>query len=593
MSELQQVIFSTLGGMNQAVDPQILFQDQYAMGVNLSTREGLPKTRPRFKDAGYTIPAGNKFQGAATYSLADADRIVFGIEGHVYSLNLSTGLTTDHGLLLSPTADKFYFCQAERYFIIQDGESGANWVAANWPVILTGDALYDQSALRASDPEQALPKGSAMAYGHGRLFVVTNYIYEAGAWSADLGAVGFVAGDISKAYAPEEILTFSENVYWNEGGRFVPAAEIGTIHALAFQLNVISGVGVGPLMVLGESGVSSFEINAPRAQWKDIDIAKVMFLGSGTYSTLSLINVNSDLIFRSTQTEIRTFRESTSQFGGDGLANIALSGEVKDVLARDNIEGMKLCSGAYHNKRILMTSGYQDDGTFNSIVSLDLSPIEIQITQRSWIWDGVWTGADWLGLVSARTTQDGLYAFCKASGVISLLTLDDSVIVDGAASQPVCRLYTGYKHFAAEENAIQNFTMKQFKYAEVWFSEILGDLDVTVYFRSDSHPLWAKTNAVSIRAPSSGFGQIRRHIRLTPDRSTADPAMGDALFSGYSFQFCIEWTGSAKLDKSRFVAETEETVNEMTVPEETEIATAITTSSDLLDLNNYEYRFTL
>ena len=109
----QETIITFLNGMNQSVNPFLLNESQYWMASNTTNRDGVVKTRAGFKllkDLNIT----GKFQGAFYYEWEDLKQIVFGVDGHVYALDLANLGVTDHGLLLTATSDTFYFVQADK-----------------------------------------------------------------------------------------------------------------------------------------------------------------------------------------------------------------------------------------------------------------------------------------------------------------------------------------------------------------------------------------------------------------------------------------------------------------------------------------------
>ena len=586
--EKGSAIQSLIGGMSQSVDPQLLQDFEYAFGMNITDRKGLPQTRPGFTKLLATIPDG-KFQGATTYRLNDDNRIVFVISGVVYQLKLSDLTIITHTGTLSSTVDRCYFCQADRYMVIQDGDPSTSWADANWPVILESDATYDQSVLRAATPEQALPKGADMAYGHGRLFVATNYIFEAG-WSANLGRTGFVAGDIIKAHSPEDVLSFTETLYLNEGGRVILPEELGFINGMGFQKNIMTGVGAGPLTVGAERGFSAFQVNAPRAQWKDIDFGIVSFSGEGVgcFSPHSFLNNQSEIMYRS-KDGIRTLRQSATKAQGGGLVNDPISNEVEDILKLDSIASLKLSELATIDDRVFTTAVPNEAGDASqALISLDLKPVGSIKGNQSPIYDGVWTGFDFLSLVDARIDDEQrLFTFVKKSATeTQLFYLDEDAYQDNNADAPLCRVYTGYKTFESP------FSIKRFKYIEVWLSNIKGLINLTTYYRTDNYPYYNKCSNSIIKGNILGANQRRSRIRLTALPVDDDPSVDGRLDVGEAFQFCIEWQGFCQVDKVRLITEDLST-NEYYIIDEEVSAVAVLASADAIDIDNYTYEVTL
>lgn len=587
--ELYEAIQSLLGGMSQAVDPQLLQPYQYAFGLNITDRKGLPQTRPGFTKLNFDVPDG-KFQGAATYRLHDDNRIVFAVAGVIYQLKLSDLSLITHTGTLSATVDRMYFCQADRYMIVQDGDPSDSWANANWPVIIYQDADYDQSALRASNPNQALPKGADMAYGHGRLYVATNYIYESG-WSDNLGRVGFVAGDIIKAHDPEDVLKFTETDYLNEGGRIILPEELGYINGMSFQRNILTGVGMGPLIVGAEKGFAAFQVNAPRMEWKDFDFGIVSYSGVdvGCLSPHSFENDNSDIIYRS-KDGIRTLRTTATEAqAGGGIANDPISNEVEDVLLLDDDATLALSEIAVIGSRVFTTSvPNSNKDAFRALISMDKKPIASITENATPIYDGIWTGFDFLSIADAREGDDHkLFVFVKESDTeTQVFYLDPDAYRDNGSDAPLCRYYSGYKIFEAP------FNLKRFKHLELWLSNIIGNVEVTAYYRLDNYPFWNKCTTSIIKADASGSPQRRSCLRLTAEDVDDDPVLEGRLDAGYIVQYCIEWQGFCQVDKVRLTAE-DLGNNDFYLVEEENSAIAVSASADAIEIDDYEYEVSL
>lgn len=581
-------IVTILGGMSQAVDPALLANNQYAMGVNITSRGGLPSTRPVFRKILVTFAHG-LFQGAARYTLNAFERIVFGIAGHVYSLNVETGDIIDFGLKLNPDARKFYFAQVDRYMVIQDGEAGDSWDDAKWPVVLYEDEEY----VYPDDVAEynRFPKGSVMAYGHGRAFVVVQYVYNRGtsSWSNKLGEVGFVAGDIIQPLDPESVLLFRETDYFQGGGRFTLPAELGTINAMGFQRNVMSGTGQGPLIVGADNGFSSYQVQLPRPEWQTTDLSQVLFTGTGTCSDRTFRTINSDIWYRSEDGQ-RSLRDTVAKTQGGGLANDPLSAEIKDILALDDLTTLDRVSSAFANNRYLTTVNPVDD-YFMGLASLDFLPITSLTAPASPIYDGVWTGLRFLQVLNL-IYQDKMRAFAFHKDTrddIHLFYLDDDDFEDYNEQNPKCRIYTGYRSFSQQDNGVSVFDVKRILYIELWLHDVKGDVNFTAYYRPDRHAFWNAMTSGRVRSLSGGDPRRFRRIRLTPLDVGYDDLTEESLNVGESFQFCIQWTGHMTIDRVRFRMQQEESVEPIIAENIDYDFVDLLPGDNLIELDDYDY----
>jgi len=563
-----------LGGANAGVPPTILGDTYFWKGVNVSVRGGLLSTRPGFKKL-LSIPAAGVFRGAGVYRLNSGDSVVIAAGEDVVVQAMSGGEPATFSGVFPGSVAQAHFVQADKYFVVQ---SGVVEPYPQWPLILDGTERVDNLEVLVFDDvlngikkvgelEQAeskrVPIGTVMAYGHGRLFVATNRVWNSGAltggtpgWVKDLGYRFFVAGDIIQPDNAAEILAFIENEYVAEGGAFSLAAEMGFINGMACFRNSATGSGLGALIVFARDGLSGFAVNTPRAQWKTVDIGQVLFTGIGTDSPWTIVSLNDDLFFRSRDGGLRTVKYTTSQVAGasGSLSCAPMSREMEYVLALDDGATRKWSSAAWVGNRVLVTTGgvVQPSGEvhFRGIVSLDTSPIGALQQSASPAYDGVWTGKNVLQVLRARVddTDVPIVLAREDDGSIGVYQLAAA----GHGEEISCRVQTRAFSWGDQQ------TLKQVNSAEVWLRDLRGEVSVTAYWRPDGYPLWLQMNTVRVRASESGLAQHRYRILLAPQQGMAmpgDPVTGLRLDRGTTFQFCLEWTGQATVEKCLFYAE--------------------------------------
>lgn len=183
------------GGMNSSLVPALIPENSVYRAVNVTFRGGTPMTRPGFRQLnlnsgenfGLDIFLNEFMQGAFFYKETRPDKnssLFCVLSGYVIRINLATYFVDrvyplnssgvpDTTKRLNPTASKVYFCQAEKYLIIQDGSS--------IPYIFDGDYLYE-SGVGPAGSTGAISQihtvgsiyGSVMAYGQGRLYIASN-----------------------------------------------------------------------------------------------------------------------------------------------------------------------------------------------------------------------------------------------------------------------------------------------------------------------------------------------------------------------------------------------------------------------------------
>ncbi len=576
MTERIDGFVSFTNGANDGVDASVLADNYYARGVNISTRGGLVKTRPPWKKL-LTLESG-LFQRAALYRLNSADRIVYTIAGNVKAINTSDMSVEDHSVVMSPTAARCYYVKPDEFFIIQDGTST--------PVILQGNVRVDSSL------EQGFKVGTLMAYGHNRIFIVPRFVPDnAGVDTEEDGRPYFIASDLLFPYNKTRVFGWTENLYLNEGGAFSQPEEFGFINGLRFFRNAQTATGIGTLIVFGRDGNSSFAVNAPRSSWKDNDLSQVLFPENGTESPDSIINVNDDILYRDNKTGIRSIRfQVSSVASGTGImSNPCLSNEVKYLFDLDLPEDLPYVSMASVNDRIYCTTGGRfNDGGFKCIVSLD-SDLAHTINQlkSNAIYDGAWTGLSFLQILKAKyNDKDALYAFVKNGDGNELWVLDESsTSADNAETRTECRLYT--KSMPHKIDDTVSTQREKVKALEFWFKDIVGRLDVTVYWRVDGYKLWNKMRTHTVLASESGLSQFRERIRITPVSDTVDETRERLTRIGSVFQYCIAWTGRCTLQKCKIF--TESTTDPASDVESESDVRTLEADDDQVELDDFDY----
>ena len=165
MENLIDGFYGLEGGMNSALSPHLIEDNQYHVGFNVTSRGGQVSSRPAFK---YFAAAANNYRNGHLYTHSDGSMTLIIANGaSIQTLNAtaSTSNLANSASLLSTTGD-VYFCTVGSYVVIQDG--------TNTPVVLRAPATSSGTWSNVSSSYAAnIPIGTHMAYGHGRLFVAT------------------------------------------------------------------------------------------------------------------------------------------------------------------------------------------------------------------------------------------------------------------------------------------------------------------------------------------------------------------------------------------------------------------------------------
>lgn len=358
--------------------------NQVAFGYNATFRGGYPRHRPKLKNLDYSTTnvetdwwVQNKFQGASAYTDPDGKgHVFFSVGGRLYKLPIEDYIpaiteVSDLSLRNNPDLDQVWFCQAERYLLVQDGRSRP-WV-------------WDGIGLGRIPEGNNFPVGTRMAYGIGRIWVSQGSSYYGG----DLV-------DSNPSLGVESILHFTENDYLNEGGAFHVPSNAGPITGLSFVAKQDTVSGEGSLMVFTKNSIFEFDAPVDRTIWASLEqpLQRFSLLRFGTTSQESIVPVNGDLFFRSLD-GIRSFYFARREFNTWG--NTPISRELGKSVSNDSQYWLKFCKGTQFDNRLLMTVGpdFTNNGVvWRKLVSLDFDLISSMGEKTPPAWEGEWEFLD-------------------------------------------------------------------------------------------------------------------------------------------------------------------------------------------------------
>ena len=561
MNEVSDGFISLLGGMQGGINPLLLGPTMYARGINVSSREGLVRTRAGFTSLG-AIPAAGTFQGAARWSLNSGDRIVVAVSGRLLTFNLESETWTDLGVQMSTTAETVYLEQADRWIIAQDGSSTPKAIEE----VAGVDQMYSGSN---PDGVKHVP-GTISKYVFGRVHFVPTLLptqtpslpddaveadyNETPISSALSGRTVFVSSDVRDNFDPQWILRMSEHRILSQGGGLAMPQELGFITGMSAFRNAATGTGTGPLILFAREGVCAFDVSVPRTAWKSQQLSQVLFFGSGTRSPFAIVPVNDDIVFLDAEGQLRTIRFTTSKTaGGSGsLSNTPMSTEVTPFLEASDRSLLPHASASYAYNRLLFTVAGEEGPQFKGVVSMDTDPTFGVSETSNALFDGMWTGFTFLRLLHARY-QDGLrhFAVVRNGAALALVWYDDSALVDPNGTRIMSQLWTKFYEFGDAA-----LLTKRLQHVDVWLSDVQTQTEFEVLFRPSGYPNWLSLGSKVLNVIGT-LPQARRRLRfgVDTDNTGCNPVTQEALHSATEFQFALRWTGACTVAKFQVVAQ--------------------------------------
>lgn len=530
---------SLLGGMHAGIEPEVLGETAYSRGVNVTSRGGLLRTRPGFTPD-VQLPSG-VFQGMAPWALHSGHKLVVVVRGGVSVYDVDTGSLTTFTRFQTKLdqSARCYFCQAERFFIIQDG--------LNTPVVLEEverdvEGVSVKVIERRTTPH-TIPVGTVMTFVHGRLHITPTHI----PGTLENGRPYVLSGDVFQAQNPSACLEFTETEYLNGGGAHGLPMEMGYVQAFAPLKNASTGTGYGGTVVFAERGVSAFDFSVPRDEWNSTALAQVLYFGPGTKSPWSVVPINGTLLYRAQDgLRILSYAVSAAQSTGDTLSMVPQSPEVSPFMTRDDREYLPYVSAAVSGNRAFVTVGGTNARWFKALVVLDAARIsQMSSVASETAYDGIWQiEGRTIGGVAActRDSEDAIYVFCDDN---KLWRLDESATTDnGAAIRS--RLVTRALLMSSPD-------LKKLSSIQFWLKNLAADTTVTAYYRPIGYPLWGSFGSRTVRVGASSLAQHRRALTIGLDHASApcDPAGNESIYLGQGFQFCLEFSASCVVEMFR------------------------------------------
>lgn len=446
-----------------------------------------------------TLSPGDLFQGGFLYEPeSGTPYIIASIGGRILRIEPDTQTVTDLSTafgLVNPNTHKAFFCQGEKFLVIQAGDYGLV-PTPTLPLFWDGTTLRRSIGITTNPVAPGtpganeIPAATCMVYYQGRLWYAQGRTLSAG------DIVGGNSGTLANKFK-DAILNVTEAPLIVGGDGFNVPSQSGNIQALAYTTNLDTTLGQGPLYIGTRKQMYSLTVPATRSDWIATNSANapqmiVVQFRAGPSSDRSIVHSNGDLYYQTVEPAIRSLiiaQRYYNQFG-----NTPISSNVNRAIQSNDRSLLAFASGIEFDNRVWETCQpiMTDVGVAHQgIVVLDfdtLSSFQDKLTQTALpAWDGMtepglvlqlWEG-DWSGVERAF----GMLWFPKDHTIELWEATNWSKTDEGDARIPWLVETPAY-------NGGGPFKRKQLDTVKFWFEEIYGTVDVEVYFREDSNPCW-------------------------------------------------------------------------------------------------------
>lgn len=319
-----------------------------------------------------------------------------------------------------------------------------------------------------------------------------------------------------------DALRFTEIGVLAEGGTYRMPATFGKITGLSFQSIGNTNSGQGELLVFCEKGAATFKVSErDRRKWSNVEgFQKVLFPDIGCASSRSLVNINSDIFWRSFD-GIRSYSNAVKDTN-NAFGYVPLSNEIRTILEKDSSAYLHRTSSAFFDNRLLVTVSPRQDLrglseiadpndpskkikpnttqtlkpiTFQGMAVYDFASILQTGSQKAAVWEGLWFAGDILQVLSTGYGPKSRCFIFRATlepeqtrNSITLWEITTSDKFDtfgsGGLANIVSVLETKSFPFRSE------FELKKLSKADLWIHELEGRTTIQIYYRPDQYPCW-------------------------------------------------------------------------------------------------------
>jgi len=482
--------------------------------------------------------------------------LILSIGGRQYQVrvdtdNLVKDITGIAGNVNPATVAKGYHCQAERFLIIQAGDN------VTLPLFWDGVTMRRSLGLLAYPGVSELPPATCMDYYMGRLWYAQGRQYTAG------DIVRGPAGTLPYDYY-DSALKVTENPMAIGGDGFVVPTEAGNIRALTHSANLDTALGQGQLFAMTRKSIYSLDVPVSRTDWvastnSNQPLQRVVQINYGTPSDRSVVKVNGDLFYQTSEPGIRSLTMAVryfQQWGNTGIANN------EERLLQFNDRGLlPYGSGILWNNRLWQTALPIDTPVgvaHQAIIPLDFDIITTLGSKLAPAWEGMYEGLNFLQLFTGD--------FGGRERAFAVIHSRD----DGSIQ--VWEL-TDYAKFENGDNRVSwwfetpaytwwdTFKLKKLDSAELWFDKLFGTVDFTAYYRPDQDPCWhlwtswqecaARSSAENVTNPTDyptqSYREQYRATKAFPNPPIECSVTGRPSNVAYQFQVKIEVKGWCRI----------------------------------------------
>lgn len=438
-----------LGGMNSSIDPSQLPSGVFARGMNVVVRGGIAQCRPGYRCM-FAMPDG-ELQGLRVFTPKLGPKIMlFAVAGLIYKTEFPFRTFTQIlGISFAPNVKQIYFQQVEQSLDLNPDGSLTFIEPRNLMVIqdgaFTAPAIYDGTTATHQRGPTFIPLGGPMAWIGDRLWVARG----ASLFASDIG----------------NPTRFTENLYISGTGSFIFTSEITALSRSPAKDSPLLFIYTAETTSLIQAGIRD------RTLWTTtVDFQKEIFPNVGCVSQRSVI-AHYGYLYWMSRFGLTSIDSAAQSHITSALPYIDEPMQDSKSRLADDLTGV--ACGTFENY-LLVSVPHTD--RFN-LHTWCLDNTALPSSPPHPTWNSVWTGTRPLEWVT-DTFNNQNRIFYVSPDFDGTNRLWEAFIPDRLDDG--CEI-TWYVETRGVNGAIPG-KFKVFRYADIFVSELLGTIDIAVFW---------------------------------------------------------------------------------------------------------------
>lgn len=420
---------------------------------------------------------------------------------------------------------------------VQPGGLGLVVTNNNAPALLIMNAGYP--IISADSTANEIPIGRQMAYVQGRI------------WMALPSGKAFIAGDQVGDSSGTQALQYRDAVLkWSiNTTQFAIPGDAGDINCIVALSAIDTSLGQGPLQILCDNDIFSCSAPDNAAQWAAVTspIVTESAIGFGGCGQDAAVVVNADLLLKSDNGSVYSLKLARQDF--NQWLTMPISQEMNRVIQQENLDLIDYLPAIEVNNRALQgCSPLEQSGVIfaQGLMALDYDVTSSLQGKLPPVWDGVWTGLNFMKLVGGQfNNQPRTFAlawnFTTSQPELWEILEDGIADQSGDVSTPITWSFETGVFFTGQNK----YTPKRLEAGEIYVSNLVGKAVIKVWYRPDFDQCWHPWKTLELCADNlNAAEQYRMRLGLGEPEDDSDPTVEKMCRDGRFFQVRFEITGS-------------------------------------------------